>query len=1390
MSSTSESGRDALWDEDSPNGAGQCASVDAGTSTVVTAEVAVAEHIGYLLNEIPLWLDRGWIDEDGCEVLTEVYSSRRELLLHPGAPVGRSSEGDGSGRGLVSAGRGEEAGSGAEAARGPGLAGFLEAHSMKLVALIAGLLILAGMRQFVAWKWGSGLVFSLMPLLPICLTGIFYFFGIRDRTEKDLGGYAYCAVAIILSAFSVFSVNEHWLGSALSGPYALTVSFAVASLLTACTLRITRDQAYLHLLFAGIAATLNAALQARFSSSWLAPSPLWAYGAMQVGLALMVLIVARRLHPPGEDRRAVERAAGPVLVWMHLLVAIGFCRAVLLFVDGRGDDWQAGLLMALFAGLSALYAHWFGRVVFAYTTAGAGIAAASLILVGAGRAEWYLAGAASLILCGLALRISSIEPLPSDAEAELRGSAYRRIGWGMAAAAGVFLAGRAVSALLGSAPSPAASDWSLGALVAAVSAVLYAGLSLRSRKVAVLYPASAATAFALAVATDRSLHAAGLAAPLGLAQDLVPFAVLYTALVLWLDREKRSLIPQDWKGALPALSLSTCVAIAAGLAMVAAQWVWSGSSAMLWTALAVYGIVTVVGTSAHRMSASRVLSTFWPLLLIADTGLFIGFTAVKHLPASIWTAALAVAFALVALSWFWFGIAEGVRSKWVPLSDALRLGAGLLAATAATFATSAVEGAVGWMGVIYSAALGLMVAMGARAKSEVPVFASFIVVLLCPLRLSGAALSLNGTGTPGVLTAVAFALFAATVYGIATWRMRKPSLVWLSAAALAIAGGGGILFGAPRPELSRWIALTSGWGMTLGAFGLVVTAGWGRLRMHTYAAGAMGLVGYVRLVTIPFAVERPWMGMAMLPAILLLVAASHLRAQSHGEVFRQPLQRVALAASYIILPLLGWSALWIGPSAYYPLTVTLFSYALIFGISAQAGKALDHPLGILSTGALVAGWFFGLQVPHSYAFVRVSDTLLVTVTAVCAGLYGSLAWRLEKQAPAYGAALAAICAWVGMMGRLTGVPEPYWSVSSLVLLVALYAVGEGQTGERGEALSIPFRRAAWAGALISLLWAVYTGVQEWTPGTGLIAAVSFLLYGFAFAVGAQRYRTWQWSSASAIMFTMAYGFALATVSPRAPMWSSLFVPAGLILLASARVLGRNEDTHDLAKLLPSIASATALVAALVALVFSLEPTNAWPCVWTFVVAGAVEIAAFASTRLPEHLHAAFFVLLPAYFILLNHAARLDTSFADLYVLPIGLYLLVVGHLAVRSGDTFIAWVIRWAGMFAAMAPALGGFATSLTRGGSPAHALLLLTESTAAIAYGIAGRVRALVQGGTAFALAFVAVATFSAAEIWTGFFSIMLGTALLVAVFYLSVHREAVGKWVNRSGTGIRPSR
>src|SRR5262249_18050184 len=61
------------------------------------------------------------------------------------------------------------------------LAEFLEAHWLKLLAALAALLIFAGMKQLMGWAWVSRLAVTLIPLLPISLTGMFYYFGMRVR---------------------------------------------------------------------------------------------------------------------------------------------------------------------------------------------------------------------------------------------------------------------------------------------------------------------------------------------------------------------------------------------------------------------------------------------------------------------------------------------------------------------------------------------------------------------------------------------------------------------------------------------------------------------------------------------------------------------------------------------------------------------------------------------------------------------------------------------------------------------------------------------------------------------------------------------------------------------------------------------------------------------------------------------------------------------------------------------------------------------------------------------------------------------------------------------------------------------------------------------------------
>src|SRR5947207_15938896 len=109
------------------------------------------------------------------------------------------------------------------------------------------------MRQLLGWQWVSELAIKLIPLLPIGLTVTFYRYGFRSLKERTVGGFGYCAVAIGLAAFSIFSINKHWLAGAIQPP-ALTalIGLTASSLLAGLTFWRTRDSGFLHLTVAAI----------------------------------------------------------------------------------------------------------------------------------------------------------------------------------------------------------------------------------------------------------------------------------------------------------------------------------------------------------------------------------------------------------------------------------------------------------------------------------------------------------------------------------------------------------------------------------------------------------------------------------------------------------------------------------------------------------------------------------------------------------------------------------------------------------------------------------------------------------------------------------------------------------------------------------------------------------------------------------------------------------------------------------------------------------------------------------------------------------------------------------------------------------------------------------
>jgi hypothetical protein len=359
----------------------------------------------------------------------------------------------------------------------------------------------------------------------------------------------------------------------------------------------------------------------------------------------------------------------------------------------------------------------------------------------------------------------------------------------------------------------------------------------------------------------------------------------------------------------------------------------------------------------------------------------------------------------------------------------------------------------------------------------------------------------------------------------------------------------------------------------------------------------------------------------------------------------------------------------------------------------------------------------------------------------------------------------------------------FWSLALLPFLLGLYAVGDALRKFQQDSLGAPMRHTAAGAAGLAVVWAVTSGLERGLAASVWVVTGTLAMYGAAFVAGILRYRTAIWAAGSASIFTLAFGYYLAASASAPSEWAWRFALAAAFWLLAARLLERKEDRLALAAPLYTLAALVAGAAGGVALVFIGSPGQVYHNLAAFVIVGSVETALFLAGRGALHAHGGFAGYLPAYFLLLRHVGRLDSAFTDLYLLPVGLYVLTLAHLAVRRGRDVGAWALRWCGLLTLLAPTFSAFYISYTQGGTPVHALLLLLECVAAVSYGIAGRVKAFVQAGTLFALGFVVAGSFTVVEIWTGLFSVVLGIALLAGVFYISVHQKALRSWISRVG-------
>jgi hypothetical protein len=193
-------------------------------------------------------------------------------------------------------------------------------------------------------------------------------------------------------------------------------------------------------------------------------------------------------------------------------------------------------------------------------------------------------------------------------------------------------------------------------------------------------------------------------------------------------------------------------------------------------------------------------------------------------------------------------------------------------------------------------------------------------------------------------------------------------------------------------------------------------------------------------------------------------------------------------------------------------------------------------------------------------------------------------------------------------------------------------------------------------------------------------------------------------------------------------------------------------------------------------------------VLTVVTAGSLWAWLYVLTRRPSYPHMAAAAFLIAHGLFVFDHIDMHAGVLDLYLIPLGVYLVVLGHFSDRRGRADEAQALWWTGLLTVVGPTFTAFWTNFASGGTSLHALLLVVECVGAVTWGVMRRIRAYVVIGVGFAVAFAAVVGAATVKhVWVGSIALAAGLAMLATVYCLSTRGPEAREWLRRATTEWR---
>jgi hypothetical protein len=446
----------------------------------------------------------------------------------------------------------------------------------------------------------------------------------------------------------------------------------------------------------------------------------------------------------------------------------------------------------------------------------------------------------------------------------------------------------------------------------------------------------------------------------------------------------------------------------------------------------------------------------------------------------------------------------------------------------------------------------------------------------------------------------------------------------------------------------------------------------------------------------------------------------------------------ALGAAYAGARWLGWGPVWA------PLGMLAPAYGadlLARRTADPRGYAWDRSLAVLAaSGAAVAAGVSGV-IAADNALPGGTRTLALAIAVVAAcHLYCSIADRR---------------AWHGL------------TVAAAVILAASYGSAEVGRLPAGAPL---LASHAWLWGVPALFAAVMIGYWPWRAGgAGAGWAGSRLLLACATATDGTLTALWH-----AGLSLAGIGIGLACV---AGLWA---------LIAASRHEGGPGSSGLTSVPFTTAAATCAALGALLGLAGLAQPNTGRFTVAALLLASGTYAGLSVLHRARSYGHLAFACAMTAYALWLYDRFGIGAGNLDFYLIPIGLYALLLGHWLRRfrgsRGEELLP--LETAGLLLALGPTL---LASFHDTGA-AHSWLLLTECLLAIFWGVARRIRVYAGLGTLFLVALVGQHAYEPlAHVHWAIYATVTGLAIFVSALGFERRRAEVLGWAARVADELR---